>query len=66
MELNSNADLSTTPIVTCATDPSYIITYSLEQLDGAEVPSWVSIDRLSGVLTGRASSVSKDTTYKFR
>ena len=66
LEKNSNAEFSEMPTVTCSTDPAVVVVYTLERLDRSEVPNWVSIDRITGVLTGKAPTESKDTTYSFR
>ena len=54
-----------TPNLPCSFSGSTSITYSLSSYNGALVPSFVSIDSSTGVLSIVAPSVSSSTTYSF-
>ena len=54
-----------TPNLSCSFSGSTSITYSLSSYNGAIIPSFVSIDSATGVLTIAAPSVSSSTTYSF-
>ena len=54
-----------TPNLSCSFSGSTSITYSLSSYKGAIVPSFVSIDSATGVLTIAAPSVSSSTSYSF-
>ena len=51
--------------LSCSFSGSTSITYSLSSYNGAIIPSFVSIDSTTGVLTIAAPSVSSSTTYSF-
>ena len=54
-----------TPNLSCSFSGSTLIIYSLSSYNGAIIPSFVSIDSTTGVLTIAAPSVSISTTYSF-
>ena len=54
-----------TPNLSCSISGSTSITYSLSSYNGAIIPSFVSIDPTTGVLTIAAPSVSSSTAYSF-
>ena len=54
-----------TPNLSCSFSGSTSITYSLSSYNGALVPSFVSINTSTGVLSIVAPSVSSTTTYGF-
>ena len=53
------------PNLSCSFSGSTSIVFSLSSYNGAIVPSFVSIDSVTGVLTIVAPSVSSSTTYSF-
>ena len=53
------------PNLSCSLSGATSIVYSLSSYNGAIVPSFVSIDSTTGVLTIAAPSVSSSTTYSF-
>ena len=53
------------PNLSCSYSGSTSIVFSLSSYNGAIVPSFVSIDSATGVLTIEAPSVSSSTTYSF-
>ena len=53
------------PNLSCSFSGSTSIVFSLSSYNGAIVPSFVSIDSATGVLTIVAPSVSSSTTYSF-
>ena len=54
-----------TPNLSCFFSGSTSIVYSLSSYNGAIIPSFVSINSATGVLTIAAPSVSSSTTYSF-
>ena len=54
-----------TPNLSCSLSVSTSITFSLSSYNSAIIPSFVSIDSATGVLTIEASSVSSQTIYSF-
>ena len=54
-----------TPNLSCSFSGSTSITYNLSSYNGAIIPSFVSIDSTTGVLTIAAPSVSSSTSYSF-
>ena len=54
-----------TPNLSCSFSGSTSITFSLSSYNGGVVPSFVSIDSATGVLSISAPSVSSSTTYSF-
>ena len=54
-----------TPNLSCSFSGLTSITYSLNSYNGAIIPSFVSIDSATGVVTIAAPSVSSSTTYSF-
>ena len=54
-----------TPNLSCSFSASTSIVYSLNSYNGAFIPSFVSINSATGVLTIAAPSVSSPTTYSF-
>ena len=54
-----------TPNLSCSFSGSTSITYSLSSHNGAIIPSFVSINSATGVLTIAAPSVSSSTNYSF-
>ena len=54
-----------TPNLPCSFSGSTSITYSLSSYNGAIIPSFVSINSATGVLTIAAPSVSSSTNYSF-
>ena len=54
-----------TPNLSCSFSGSTSITFSLSSYNGAIIPSFVSINSTTGVLTIAAPSVSSSTTYSF-
>ena len=54
-----------TPNLSCSFSGSTSITYSLGSYNGAIIPSFVSINSTTGVLTIAAPKVSSSTTYSF-
>ena len=54
-----------TPNLSCSFSGSTSITYSMSSYNGAIIPSFVSIDPTTGVLTIAAPSVSSSTIYSF-
>ena len=54
-----------TPNLSCSFSESTSITFSLSSYNGAIIPSFVSIDSVTGVLTIAAPSVSSSTTFSF-
>ena len=54
-----------TPNLSCSFSGSTSITYSKSSYNGAIIPSFVSIDSATGVLTITSPSVSSSTTYSF-
>ena len=55
-----------TPDLPCSSSGSTAISYSLKEYNQNLIPSWVSIDSTSGVLTLNTPDVSSDTEYNFR
>ena len=53
------------PNLSCSLSGSTLITYSLSSYNGAIIPSFVSINSTTGILTIAAPSVSSSTTYSF-
>ena len=53
------------PNLSCSFSGSTSITYNLSSYNGAIIPSFVSIDSTTGVLTIVAPNVSSSTTYSF-
>ena len=53
------------PNLSCSFSGSTSIAYSLSSYNGAIIPSFVSIDSATGVLTIAAPSVSSSATYSF-
>ena len=53
------------PNLSCSYSGSTSIVFSLSSYNGANVPSFVSIDSATGVLTIVAPSVSSSTAYSF-
>ena len=54
-----------TPNLSCSFSGSTSIIYSKSSYNGAIIPSFVSIDSATGVLTITSPSVSSSTTYSF-
>ena len=54
-----------TPNLSCSFSGSTPITFSLSSYNGGFIPSFVSIDSTTGILTIAAPSVSSSTTYSF-
>ena len=54
-----------TPNLSCSFSGSTSITFSLSSYNGAIIPSFISINSTTGVLTIAAPSVSSSTTYSF-
>ena len=54
-----------TPNLSCSFSGSTSITYSLSSYNGAIIPSFVSIDSATGVLTIAAPNVSSSSNYSF-
>ena len=54
-----------TPSLSCSFSGSTSIVYSLSSYNGAIIPSFVSINSTTGVLSIAAPSVSSSTTYNF-
>ena len=52
-----------TPNLPCSSSGLTAITYTLVEYNGNPIPSWVSIDSSSGVLTLNTPDVSSDTEY---
>lgn len=51
--------------LTCSSGGSIVPAYTLSGYNGEAVPSWVTLDSISGRLSGTAPSVSEQTTYSF-
>ena len=58
-----NSVIVKTPSLTCSTTST--ITFSLASYNGGQIPSWVSCNSVSGVLTMNTPNVSSSTNYMF-
>ena len=57
--------MSVTPDLTCSKTGTTTITYGLSAYLSNVIPSWVSLNSSTGLLTIAAPSVTADTTYPF-
>ena len=65
LSVSESTTTTHTPNLSCSFSGSTSIVYSLSSYSGAIIPSFVSIDSATGVLTIAAPSVSSSTTYSF-
>ena len=65
LSVSESTTSTQTPNLSCSFSGSTSITYSLSSYNGGIIPSFVSIDSATGVLTIAAPSVSSSTTYSF-
>ena len=57
--------MSVTPDLTCSTTGITAITYIISDYFSNVIPSWVSLNPSTGLLTITAPNVIADTTYPF-
>ena len=60
-----NNILTVYPNLPCSISGSTSISYSLASYNGASIPSWISIDSISGILTISAPDVTTDSSNYF-
>ena len=60
-----STNTSITPDLSCSFSGTVSITYSLSNYGSSTVPSWVTINSSSGILTVTSPSVTADTEYSF-
>ena len=65
LSVSESTTSTQTPNLSCSFSGSTLITYSLSSYNGGIIPSFVSIDSETGVLTIAAPSVSSSITYNF-
>ena len=65
LSVSESTNSTQTPNISCSYSGSTSIAYSLSSYNGATIPSFVSIDSATGVLTVSASSVSSSTNNSF-
>ena len=65
LSVSESTTSTQTPNLSCSFSGSTLIAYSLSSYNGAIIPSFVSINSATGVLTIAAPSVSSSTTYSF-
>ena len=65
LSVSESTTITQIPNLSCSFSGSTSITYSLSSYNGAIIPSFVSIDSATGVLTIAAPSVSSSTNYSF-
>ena len=53
------------PDWTCSLSGSYLVTYTIENYNGIDAPSWVSINQYSGLLKMLTPNVEISTNYSF-
>ena len=63
--VTESTTITQTPNLSCSFLGSTSITFSLSSYNGAIIPSFVSINSVTGVLTIAAPSVSSSSTYSF-
>jgi len=66
--INNNEQLQTTLEVSCSTDASSTVTFSMEHVDGETFPTWISVDTSTGQLSGTAPVTveGSDTVEKLK
>ena len=65
LSVSESTNSTQTPNLSCSFSGSTSIIYNLSSYNGAIIPSFVSIDSATGVLTIAAPSVSSSTSYSF-
>ena len=65
LSVSESTNSTQTPNLSCSYSGSTSIAYSLSSYNGATIPSFVSIDSATGVLTISAPSVSSSTNNSF-
>ena len=65
LSVSESTTSTQTPNLSCSFSGSTSIIYSLSSYNGAKIPSFVSINSATGVLTIAAPSISIPTTYSF-
>ena len=62
---NKNVNVQISPDVSCSSTGSTTISFSLTVYNGNAVPSWVSVDSVSGALTMATPNLSVNTDFPF-
>ena len=63
--LRENYTLNISPSLPCSTFLSEVISYSLSSYNGITLPTWMSIDSTTGLISGTTPFVSADSNFDF-